>query len=329
MKVYPEELKAYSVYISEHQEDFANELTPEQLVLIKKYAKEKIVWLSQNKNIANIIGLTTLLFIFILDYLILNSHSALVTILAHGFIIYGFSNYTLHEGAGHNRIYTKKGIIQNIVNNLTRIYFNDPEYYKSAHPRHHSKLATGDDGAYTQFVWPKRFFISLLPLAFIMPFCDYKIHVGDKYTKSRLLSDIIGISYNLLTLLILMQYFTFWEALLIILASYHVAFYLDRLRETTEHNLMINTHYGARNMGSSLAGLIVGGGPWGQPYHLSHHLEPALPWYFQISMHYKLKEILTPMQQKYYFINTTFDYCQLLIRVVSENLKIAKKITAV
>ena len=107
-----------------------------------------------------------------------------------------------------------------------------------------------------------------------------------------------------------------------------MAFYLDRLRETTEHNLMINTQYGSRNMGNCLAGMLVGGGPWGQPFHLSHHLEPALPWYFQIKMHYFLKSVLTKEQQSYYFIESTWDYLKLLKRVVKENIRISKLVTS-
>jgi fatty acid desaturase len=78
----------------------------------------------------------------------------------------------------------------------------------------------------------------------------------------------------------------------------HVGFLLDRLRQFTEHNLMpLDNRNGARSFGTGFWGLLVGGGPWGQPCHWEHHLVPSLPWYQQILLHQHVRRILTPRQR--------------------------------
>ncbi len=63
----------------------------------------------------------------------------------------------------------------------------------------------------------------------------------------------------------------------------HVGFYLDRVRQFTEHNLMpLDNPNGSRSFGIGFWGLLVGGGPWGSPCHWEHHLVPSLPWYQQL-----------------------------------------------
>ena len=53
-----------------------------------------------------------------------------------------------------------------------------------------------------------------------------------------------------------------------LLIAPHFGFYLDRLRQFTEHNLMpLDNRSGARSFGIGFWGLFMGGGPWGQPCH--------------------------------------------------------------
>ena len=66
----------------------------------------------------------------------------------------------------------------------------------------------------------------------------------------------------------------------------HVGFYLDRLRQFTEHNLMpLDNKNGSRSFGLGFWGMLVGGGPWGTPCHWVHHLVASIPWYQQLMLH--------------------------------------------
>ena len=48
-----------------------------------------------------------------------------------------------------------------------------------------------------------------------------------------------------------------------------LGFYLDRLRQFTEHNLMpLDNLNGSRSFGFGFWGMLVGGGPWGTPMSL-------------------------------------------------------------
>jgi hypothetical protein len=68
---------------------------------------------------------------------------------------------------------------------------------------------------------------------------------------------------------------------------------LDRTRESIEHcNMPADVKFGSWEMGLSPVALLIGGGPWGQPCHFSHHIAPEFSWYQQILLHIKLKEIL-------------------------------------
>jgi fatty acid desaturase len=99
----------------------------------------------------------------------------------------------------------------------------------------------------------------------------------------------------------------------------HVGFGLDRLRQFTEHNLMpLENRNGARSFGVGFWGLLIGGGPWGQPCHWAHHLVPSLPWYQQIALHRHLVRFLTPRQREQFLIAPVIGFPRLWWRILRE-----------
>jgi fatty acid desaturase len=217
-----------------------------------------------------------------------------------------------------------------MANNVCRLFFADPEFYKSRHVFHHSRFGTSEDGAFTNFVLPRRFLLCLLPLAGILPFNDYKIHAGEKFTRSRIISELLSFA-NLLGFAAAMTVlYGFWfAAFVLVLGGPWVAFVLDRLRETTEHNLM-PTHFknGARSFGPGFWGFLVGGGPWGQPCHLMHHLAPSLPWYMQLGMHLEVKALMTSEQRRAFMVRPVFGYPLLVAHVLRQTFALSRQVVA-
>lgn len=336
MKIYPEELQGYRRF-KKHQEWHNIYLTEEQLSWIQKKSGEYYQILLKHKQIHNLLNFFSLLILLILIFfnffyaLPLAANSFLnLTILAifQGHLIYTISNFTIHEGAAHKLIFIgRSSIVQYgnfIVRNIPRFFFSDPKYYVSTHSFHHNYTGTEKDKAYTHFVYPKRFWLSMIPLAGALPFCDYKIHMGDRKTNSSLISMVLS------SLLLLAIYFinfselTFLSMMYFTISLYTFSFFFDRIRETTEHNLMPAKKYGARSFGLSFWGLVFGGLFWGQPCHFIHHLAPNLPWYLQIKFHYEIKEILSVEQQKFYLLDSFFKFPGLLINVLKQNIKYTK-----
>jgi fatty acid desaturase len=58
----------------------------------------------------------------------------------------------------------------------------------------------------------------------------------------------------------------------------------------------------ARSMGYGFWGLLIGGGPWGQPCHQVHHLFPGLAWYNQLRMHNRFVRALTQEQKERFLL---------------------------
>ena len=89
----------------------------------------------------------------------------------------------------------------------------------------------------------------------------------------------------------------------------HIGFYVDRMRQFTEHNLMpLENNSGARSLGVGFWGLLVGGGPWGQPCHLAHHMVASIPWYQQIMLHRYIVGLLTETQRKQFLLSLSSDF---------------------
>jgi hypothetical protein len=267
--------------------------------------------------------------LFKLSPVIANSFNSIIASLIFSFIrgIIGYSwvIYALHEGAGHGLF--RGTVLEKLAFNSSRILFADPTNYKKVHQTHHQYLGTENDQAFTHYVLSSRVLKSILPGAGILFPNDYKIHQGEHYTKSRFFSDLCGLSFIILEILILSNngFGLVQSIVCLALISPWVGFGLDRIRETIEHHLMPREkHYGSRELGLNISGLIIGGGPWGQSLHFSHHLAPDLNWYQQIQLHFKLKYILSDDQKNALGFSTQ-NWFLFFIKIIRSNLKLERK----
>jgi len=344
MKVYSEELLASKLYQQEHP--FPS-LTKSQMQKIHSKENDYFKQTLKHPYLHNAVSVTILLFLlsqtFLIPLVYVPFSVSLLSgifplLLAQGIVllfwglIYGWIGYsaviyTIHEGAAHNRIIFVRGggtrILNFLANNFSRLYFGDPVYYREAHLRHHQYFGTEQDGAFTNFVYPKRYWTSLIPFAGMLNFNDYRIHTGQKFTKSRAVTDVLSSILCLITLGIMIGQGQGWifSPLFILGVGYWFSFNLDRLRETTEHNLMpTDSVNGVRNFGCGFWGLLVGGGPWGQPCHLSHHLGSMLPWYSQNRLYWDIKKVLSPKQKEAFLLDGSFwAYPRLLVKILKLN----------
>ena len=123
------------------------------------------------------------------------------------------------------------------------------------HLPHHLKFGTEEDGEFLNFVVPRRYWLSLLPLAAITNFNDFVIHRPPAYTRSRLVSVAMALTYNGVYAYLMYRAFGGLLAFIVMALLPHVGFYLDRLRQFTEHNLMpLENENGARSLGSGILG---------------------------------------------------------------------------
>lgn len=256
----------------------------------------------------------------------LNYSSMVLMSLIYGYFSYGLTVYSLHEVNGHNSILEEKSVIHRVYNwtskNLCRLVFADPEFYLTQHPAHHAYTATQEDKSFTNIVMFKRFLISIVPFMVATPWCDYKIHTQNFWNKSKLSTEITSFIFLsfILTNLILNQ--SWVHGIIFILIAPWFSFFLDRVRETSEHQLMPAIKGNeARSFGPTFWGLLIGGGPWGQCCHLVHHLAPSLPWYQQIKLHLYLKSILNLKQKKFFLRGSFFDYPKLWVEICKFHLK--------
>ena len=222
---------------------------------------------------------------------------------AHGYLTYSLTIYTMHEGAGHDLLILGRSpvarALRPLANQTCRLFFADPAHYAAVHPTHHGQLGTEGDRAYTHYVAPERFARSLLPLAGLLPFNDYVIHTDHSFSRSHVRSLVVGIAYHSVLAWLLVPGVGVLRALLVlvVLAPW-VAFTLDRVRETYDHLFTpVHRRFGARSLGLGVAGMVFGGGPWGQPCHLAHHFAPGLPWYLQLRLHLDFRRLLTADQR--------------------------------
>lgn len=335
MKAIKEELKV--------AEDFTKSLDFEYLSMLQKEsirtrATELLKWTSDHPYLHNFINIILTIVLIATDIYVLTrithdpvfswTRLAALSIL-HGIIMYNIVSFALHEGAAHSLIIKVKGPMTKVLNwmskNMCRLYFGDPTYYYSHHRYHHSGFTTETDGAFTNAVNPKRFYKSLLPLASVMNYNDFRIHTGLEFTTSRIISESLSFLYRgIIAWPLIAQKnvsgFIFFVG--VIFFGTWFAFILDRLRETTEHNFMPKEKdNGTRDFGLGFWGLLVGGGFWGQPCHMSHHLAPALPWYQQVRLHFFIKKILSEKQKKDFLLEPIFGYPKLLFTVLKNKNK--------
>jgi len=242
----------------------------------------------------------------------------------HSYLLYSMSVFSLHEGAAHGIIFPGANPISRACNwfgaNMCRLAGSEPQYYAEHHMSHHSKFGTEGDGEFLNFVLPRRFWLSLLPFGAVLNYTDFVSHRPLHYTKGRFVSALVTLSYHAAYGLQMTQRFgATFTLLAFLLFLPHVGYFLDRLRQFSEHNLMpLDNKDGARSFGLGFWGLLIGGAPWGSPCHWEHHLVASLPWYLQIRLHFYLKGLLTEAQKKQFLLQPIVGYPKLMMRLWRE-----------
>ena len=333
MIFHPEEYKAAQEYWKDRQ--FPG-VSDEQFSLIKEKGRSLIKFHLNYPAIHHLISFSVFVIVFWLDWLVLIKLGAyfasgilagIVIGVLHSIIMYSLAVYTLHEGAAHKLIVLPKGKISGffslIANNISRITFAETDYYARNHLSHHAHFTTPQDDEFLNFVFARRFYSIFWPFASIFNFSDFKAQSSMKYSSSRVLSLILTFSYNFIfALLMLKQYSWVTVSIALILILPNLLFWLDRMRQYMEHNIMpLSPINGARDLGLDFWGLIIGGGPWGQPCHWTHHLYPGLPWYNQLHLHMFIRKALSPAQRELFFLKPLAGFPTELFRIIKATSK--------
>ena len=339
MIIHPEELAAAREYEKSHAFEG---LADDQMSAIMKRGRELFHWFKAHPFAHNAINATVIALLFATDYVVLmklpgvflrgdGSDTFWWIVLAaalsgslHSYLMYSLGVFSIHEGAAHKIVFVGKGWLgrtaQSLGGNLCRFAASEPDYYAVRHMAHHSKFGTEEDAEFLNFVIPRRYFLTFLPLAAFINISDFIIHRPPTYTRSRILSALVSSTYNVVYAFFLYRaYGLLYMALTMFVFLPHVGFYLDRLRQFTEHNLMpLDNKNGSRSFGTGFWGLLVGGGPWGSPCHWEHHLVPSLPWYQQLILHRYVVSLLTPRQREQFLIKPVIGFPQLWWRLIRE-----------
>jgi hypothetical protein len=337
MEINLSELARAREYVGAH--DFAR-LTDAQMVAIVARGRVLFHWFKDHPRFHNTLNAAVVVFIVAADYLALmhlpglwltrGQEAPFWTVLfasavagsIHSYLLYTLSAFSLHEAAAHRIAFLGQGPMaraaQTLAANLCRLAASEPDYYSRDHMVHHAKFGTAEDTEFLNFVTPRRYYLSFLPLAAFINFSDFIAHRPPTYTRSRIVSAVCSTAYSGLYL-----YFTWqaWGPLFALSTMFvflpHVGFYLDRLRQFTEHNLMpLENKDGSRSFGMGFWGLLVGGGPWGSPCHLEHHLVPSLPWYQQLNLHRFVKKTMTPAQREQFLVAPVVGFPLMCLRLV-------------
>lgn len=309
-------------------------LSKEQYALITEHGKCMIRFYLRHPYLHHAINLGVFAVIFALDFLVLLRLGAyidsplwagLVVGLLHAYIMYTLSVFSLHEGAAHKLIVLRKGPLSRmlalIADNTGRITFAESDYYAKNHLSHHANFGTLKDDEFLNFIRAKRFYGVFWPYGSIFNFTDFKSQVGMAYTPSRFLSLFLSLFYHAVLAGFMRQYYS-WAMIVIalVLVYPNFFFWLDRTRQYMEHNLMpLNVINGARDLGDGFWGMLVGGGPWGQPCHWTHHLVVGVPWYNQLRLHRFIREkVLTPEQKKLFLLRPVVGFPRKLSVILRE-----------
>ena len=342
MKFHPEELELARSY---------TEVTPvpglsrEQLKAILDRGRQLFKWHKAHPVLHALINLCVFVLLFTADYYVLlalpswlladgRDRRAVSFVLAalttgglHSWLLYSLGVFSMHEGAAHGIIFPHADPVSRFLNrlasNLCRISACEPRDYSVHHMSHHSKFGTEEDGEFLNFVTPWRYWATLLPFATVINYSDFVAHRPLGYTRSRVLSAVVSIGYHVVYGYAMARAFGlgFTLAALVLFVP-HAGFWLDRLRQYSEHNLMpLENNRGSRSFGTGFWGLLIGGGPWGSPCHWEHHLVASLPWYQQLILHRDLKRTLTPSQRAQYLLEPVFGYPKLLWRIWRESAR--------
>jgi hypothetical protein len=336
MKIHLDELGMARAYAQEHAFE---DLSTEQVRLILNRGRELYKWFRAHPRVHALINALVIGWVLGTDWLVLLQlphwilalnagggwvvAAAVITGALHSWLLYSLAIFTLHEGAAHKLIFPGNGRISRVAQflavNLCRLSAAEPNYYAACHMAHHAKFGTEQDSEFLNFVQPRRFWRMLLPLGTFLNYSDFVIHRPLNYTRGRAISGLVAVLYNGTYAYLLFRRFGGLFTFVVLLLLPHVGFYLDRLRQFTEHNLMpLENKSGTRSFGAGFSGLVVGGGPWGQPCHMAHHLVASIPWYQQIALHRFMVGLLTEKQRQQFLLPPGLGFPRLLWRVVRD-----------
>jgi Fatty acid desaturase len=339
MKVHPDELESARAYV---QGLGFEELTPEQTRLIMERGRSLHRWFKTHPRTHALINTVVIAAIFAADWWVVTqlprlllspgaSDSAVWIVLAaaivgaiHSWLGYSQSIFSLHEGAAHNLIFPGTGVFsrigQFVSRNMCRLANAEPNQYADCHMSHHAKFGTEDDAEFLNFVRPRRLWLILLPYGVFFNFSDFVIHRPLTYTRGRILSSVCAFLYNGVYAWFAYRHFgALFTIVAFVIVFPHVGFWTDRVRQFTEHNLMpLSNKNGSRSFGVGFWGLLVGGGPWGQPCHLVHHIVPSIPWYQQMALHRYLASILTDRQRAQFMVTPIIGYPRLVWTLIRD-----------
>jgi hypothetical protein len=328
MKVHPDEMVLARAYTTSMRFEG---LTDDQLLKIMTRGRELFHWFKDHPLTHYAISTAVIVFVFAADYAaqvllphrLLDSHTgttARVVVAAmaagglHSWVMYSLGVYSMHEGAAHKLIYPPRGRVTRALHslsaNLCRIAASEPIQYSTHHMIHHSKFGSEEDAEFLNFVKPRRYWLTFLPLAYDINYTDFIVHRPLAFTRDRLKSAPWAIIYNGVYAYYAWTHFG-WLFTVVAYAVMlpHVGFLTDRLRQFTEHNLMpLDNKNGSRSFGFGFWGMLVGGGPWGSPCHWEHHLVPSLPWYQQLILHRYLVGLLTPTQRQQFLLRPVIGF---------------------
>ncbi|MBD3426832.1 MAG: hypothetical protein GF409_06335 [Candidatus Omnitrophica bacterium] len=336
MKFHPEEYKSAEEYWEDRPYP---RITDEQYRKISEKAGGLVKFPLDHPYVHHLINIAVLVFIFLADWWVLirlGGHfaspvaSGLVIGLLHSYLMYSLIVYTMHEGTAHKLIFRKKNpalrFLGSVANNLGRIASAEVDHYAKKHLEHHAHFQTPQDGEFLGFIYPRRLYKTFIPYASLLNFADFRVHAGMGYSPSRLLSLAIFLLYHG-TYAYFMSYRYSWLVIVIsmVLITPNVTFWLDRLRQYTEHNTQpLDRINGGRDLGRGFWGMLIGGGPWGQPCHWTHHLYPGVPWYGQLRLHGFVRKLLNREQRDFFMLRPVTGYPLTLYRIIKDTGKYQK-----
>lgn len=337
MRLYPEELALSREYAKNLPFE---QLTEPQLRQLEDHGRRMFRWFKDHPHIHNSIAVCVLVFLFGADYWVLLElprwflpegqawptamivAAGAISGTLHSYLMYSMAVYSVHEAFTHRVMFQQIGPISKwahrVAGQLCRVATAEPHHYSVNHLAHHGKFGAEDDGEFLNFVRPRRYWLTWLPFATL--YSDFACHRPGRYTRSRILTATLTLLFNGVYTYFIYQSFGLLFTILVMVVFFpHVGFYLDRARQFTEHNLMPpeNTN-GSRSFGWGFWGVVLGGGPWGTPCHLEHHLVPQLPWYHQLMLHRYLRSILTPRQRQQFLVQPVVGWPKLWWRLIRE-----------
>ena len=323
-------------------------LTEDQTHAIMNRGRALFHWFKSHLALHYAISVTVFVVLFALDWWIqvrlpawmlpAGPGSSTLSILAaavlsggvHSWLMYSVTVFSMHEGAAHKLIFPPQGpvsqVLHRISSQLGRLSGADPNYYADHHMAHHAKFGTEEDGEFLNFVKLRRYGLTFLPLATEIDYSDFIIHRAPGLTIRRFLSGQVALVYHgLFAWYAWVHFGPLFTIVSYLVVLPHVGFFVDRVRQFTEHNLMpLDNRNGSRSFGLGFWGLLVGGGPWGSPCHWEHHLVPSLPWYQQIVLHREVVGMLTPAQRRQFLIEPVIGFPKLWWRLVREARQFAR-----